>query len=342
MLGTPATGVAKNLEPRFRFALAQAHRSRVTSPLVNKPIVAKLFASQHGLATRQQLLELGVTARMISRRLTSGEWIVVHQGVYRLAGAPVSHEQALMAAVLFAGPGAAVSDRAAAILHGTWAFRADDLIEITSPRRVSLPGAVVHRGRVYDEAHIVRMRGLPVTSAARTIVDIGAVASLQTVNKLVEEWLADRKVSVADLRSTIDDVHRRGSRSAGVARRVLEARSLGDEAGDSTDEHLIATIMRAYGAPPPAYHALVDVGLSRPLELDHAYVPEKIDLEVHGQHLYTGNKRKYAWSLERTNLLQAHGWLVLQYTPAQLKARPWAIAREIDGLRIARRPAVAA
>jgi hypothetical protein len=307
-----------------------------------KSLVATLFAAQYGLAARRQVVDLGLTSRMIDRRLVASDWRVVHPGVYRLVGSPSSYEQSLMAAVLYAGPGAAVSDRAAAALHGTWTFRADDLVEISSPRRVRIPHAVVHRSRLLDDSHVVQVRGLPVTSPARTVVDIGSVVSEPIVTKLVEEWLADRKLTVAGLRLMIDAVQRQGARSAGIARRVLDRRSLGNEAADSTDEHLIASIMRAYGAPAPVYHPLVDVGLPRPLELDYGYLAEMIALEVHGERLYTTNKRKYAWSLERTNPLQAHGWLVLQYTPTQLKTRPWAIAREIDGHRIARRPAAAA
>jgi hypothetical protein len=305
-------------------------------------LVAKLFASQHGVAARRQLVELGVTARMIERRLASGFWRAPHEGVYAMVGAPGTHEQSLMAAVLFAGRGAAVSDRAAAAVHGTWAFRADGLVEITSPRRIELPGVVVHRARVADDTHIMTVRGLPVTTPARTVVDLGSSVSQHIVANLLEEWLADRKVTIAGLRFVIDAVMRPGCHGAGVARRVLESRSLGTEAADSTQEHLLATILRAYGAPEPAYHPLVDVGLPRPLELDYGYVPEKLAMEVQGQHLYTTNKSKYAWSLERTNLLQAAGWLVLQYTPTQLRTRPWAIAREIDELRVARRAAIAA
>ena len=94
-----------------------------------------------------------------------------------------------------------------------------------------------------------------------------------------------------------------GVKGPGFARASLESRALGAEAGDSTMEHLIATIMRTYGAPPPAYHPLIDVGPHRPpMELDFAYVAERIDLEVHGVTVYTRNKRKYGESLGTTQL----------------------------------------
>lgn len=50
--------------------------------------LAKLAARQHLVVTRQQALSLGMTRRQIQRRVGVGSLIVVHNGAYRLVGAP--------------------------------------------------------------------------------------------------------------------------------------------------------------------------------------------------------------------------------------------------------------
>jgi predicted transcriptional regulator of viral defense system len=87
-----------------------------------------------------------MSRQAIHRRLAAGRWQEVLPGVYRVAGAPTSEEQSLMAACLWAGPGAAVSHRAAAGLWGLLEGHSTS-VEITTPRRLRHPGVVVHRVR---------------------------------------------------------------------------------------------------------------------------------------------------------------------------------------------------
>ncbi len=69
--------------------------------------VRQIAVRQHGLITRGQALEAGLTARMIEGRLRSGAWTAVHKTVYRLGGSPVTWHQRVMAACLATEGGAA-------------------------------------------------------------------------------------------------------------------------------------------------------------------------------------------------------------------------------------------
>ncbi|MGH9264346.1 MAG: type IV toxin-antitoxin system AbiEi family antitoxin domain-containing protein, partial [Acidimicrobiales bacterium] len=80
----------------------------------------RLAAGQHSLAHRKQALDLGMTSRQLHDRLESGLLVPMHQGVYRLAGAATTSEQAVLAACMAAGNGAVGSHRSAAAL---WALR---------------------------------------------------------------------------------------------------------------------------------------------------------------------------------------------------------------------------
>ena len=69
----------------------------------------RLGAAQHGLVTGAQVDGAGWAASGRRRLVAAGRLLVVRPGVYRLAGAPVTWEQGVLAAVLAAGPGAVVS-----------------------------------------------------------------------------------------------------------------------------------------------------------------------------------------------------------------------------------------
>jgi hypothetical protein len=175
---------------------------------------------------------------------------------------------------------------------------------------------------------------VPTTTAARTVIDLGMVVRLPLVARVVEEWLADRRVTVESLRRAIEGHRGRGRRGVGVARRALEDRVLGAEAGDSSDEHLVLTVLRDYGAPLPVYHHLVRDHDGRVLaEVDYGYIDERVGVELLGYNPHTRTRRAFEEFLAKQNLLADHGWVVYGFTPAMIRRRPWAVARQIEDAR---------
>src|SRR5690242_16501161 len=79
-------------------------------------VVARIASKQFGLVTRDQALAAGLSEDAIGRRVRSGRWVRLHPNVYRLAGAPDTWEQRILAAVLAAGPTAIASHLSAAVL----------------------------------------------------------------------------------------------------------------------------------------------------------------------------------------------------------------------------------
>jgi hypothetical protein len=298
-----------------------------------------VMSRQLGLIHRTQALEAGMSERQVDLRLCRDEWLAVHPKVYRAADAPVSEGQRRLAAVLACGTGSACSHRTAAIQHGTRAFNGD-LVEVSVPGdgRPRLRGVVVHRMRDLTPADIEEVDGIPTTRPARTVVDLGMVLREPMVGLVLEEWLADRRLTVAHLRATIDHLQGRGRWGVGVARRALERRALGDAVPDSTDEHLLAMILAEYGAPAPTYHYLLRHGEEVLAEFDYAYAEASLGLEVVGYHPHTRSRRAFEDLLQRQNRVQAQGWMILSYTPRMLRDRPWLVAREIESHRVARTP----
>lgn len=133
-------------------------------------LVARLAEKQHGLATRRQLLEAGLSGEWIQRRLTKGSLLRVHRGVYRVGHRAPSVESDYLAAVLACGERAVLSGRAAAFLLGLLKGAAPRA-EVTAATGHRLEGAEVRRSRL-GRGDRSTWRGVPVTSVARTLVDL--------------------------------------------------------------------------------------------------------------------------------------------------------------------------
>jgi hypothetical protein len=173
-----------------------------------------------------------------------------------------------------------------------------------------------------------------VTTAARTFLDVAPLLPTSISERLLEEWLADRKTTVAEVRRSIEHYGGRGRRGTLAARTILENRVLGDEPGDSTDEHVLLRALAEYGIALPETHVVVRDRYGDVItEVDHAYLPLKLALELHGFTVKTRHRRTFEHMLEVMNRMQEEGWEVKHYTPAQVVSRPWRVCREIEEAR---------
>ena len=81
------------------------------------PEVRALVLRQDGVATTRQLASGGVGASVVCRRVRAGYWQRAFRGVVVLQSGPPSWRQQARAALLAAGPGAALSHRSAGFVH---------------------------------------------------------------------------------------------------------------------------------------------------------------------------------------------------------------------------------
>ena len=136
--------------------------------------IADLAARQHGVFLAGQAFAFGATIdqlKVLSRRSWS---IRLGRGLYRLRDHPWVWESQLQAALLAAGPGAVVSRRSAGRLHGLWAYRNTDAVEVTrrEPGDHAICIGVLHRSSWLPATHVMMLGGFPVTTLARTIFDL--------------------------------------------------------------------------------------------------------------------------------------------------------------------------
>jgi hypothetical protein len=146
-------------------------------------ICAQLASKSHGIVTRRELLDAGVTRREIARRQERGYLIVEFPGVYRVGHRAPSVEARYMAAVKACGEGAVMSGPAAAHLYGVTRGSAPPPY-VTAPRKRQVRGVVTKRSREIEGSVC---RGIPITTVARTLVDLAATLPLTDLARACHE-----------------------------------------------------------------------------------------------------------------------------------------------------------
>jgi hypothetical protein len=304
-------------------------------------LVAGIAAAQHGAVSWYQLRSAGASRHAIDWAVRVGELIQVAPAVFLVAGAPRTWRQALMVAVLDAGPGACVSHRAAAILLGVAKQGMKEVVEITSPRGRTYRqrGVIVHSplDLVYERDVIV-VDGIPCTGPLRTLVDYGVSESW------IEVWDAIERAIQADLVThkgcewMLARLSKQGRHGCGPFRRALDERALRMKAPDvGLLEPRFAGLARRYNLPPYAYQC--DAFGDGSTFIDFAFVAEKVAVELKGLKGRT-NPKKLAEDFERENRLTAAGWVVLSFTWTMVVRRPKYVAETILQVLAARKPAL--
>lgn len=135
--------------------------------------LARLAARSCGVVTRAQLLEAGITRKEIEHRLRKGGLLREHASVYRVGHRAPSVEATYLAAVWAAGPEALLWGGAAGFLHKTSVGPAPRAQVLTLTRR-RLSGVRTVQTRCIDPRDRTATAGIPVTTVARTLVDMAA------------------------------------------------------------------------------------------------------------------------------------------------------------------------
>jgi very-short-patch-repair endonuclease len=151
----------------------------------------KLSRAQHGVVTRAQLMERGLTEKAIAHRLRVGRLHRLWRGVYAVGRPEVSQRGWWMAAVLSCGPLALLSHRSAAALWGIVTGPVEREIEVVVPGelRRRRQGIRLRRRADLSSEHRREVVGIPVTDPVSTLVDLASC---------VVEWRVEKAINDAD------------------------------------------------------------------------------------------------------------------------------------------------
>lgn len=281
----------------------------------------KLAQRRRGLVLWREL-QASFSARQVEHMLATGRLVAMRRGVYRCAGVPVTWELCVLAAVLAAGPDAAASFRTAAALWGLRYCRRPDVIELTvpAPRWVRLPGVRCHRTGKLRPGHVQLLRGIPVLSVARTIVDLSWVVPKPLLERIVDDALRRGLVTIEELRRVYEDVCGKGHRKTTVVRAILLDRICGYAPGGSDLELRVLRWVEQAARPHRVVrqHRVVVGGRRR--RLDGAIPDLLIAVEVKGFEPHATMRTVFDDDSVRENELELAGWLVLRFTSRATRA----------------------
>jgi very-short-patch-repair endonuclease len=165
--------------------------------------VAGLAGAQRTIVGHAQLLELGCSRRTIAHWVNRGRLHVRFLGVYSVVDGdlpPLALEQA---ALIACGEHAFLSHRSAAFV---WGMRkappVNPEVSVVGRYRRSSQGILVHRIGSIDRREVKRHEGLWLSTPARAVLEVAAVAPDELVD-VVEEGLARRRVNGRELESVL-------------------------------------------------------------------------------------------------------------------------------------------
>lgn len=291
--------------------------------------IARLAAARHGVFSRTEALRAGATDRMIRQRLATGRWDRLHPAVYRLAGAPPSWRQALLAACLGGGEGAVASHRAAAGLFGLSGID-PGAVEITVPRgrRYRRAGVVAHETRRLPRVDVTVADRIPATSPARTLIDLSAVVEPDVLEEALDDALRSGLVSLPRLRWRMSELKRCGLAGIAVMRSLLDARGPADAVPASVLETRLLRLLTRAGLPAPVcQHPIREAGKLLAV-VDFAYPAVRLAIEAEGYRYHSG-RAKWRHDLSRRNSVTSRGWRVMHVTADDLETRPHAVCRTL-------------
>jgi Transcriptional regulator, AbiEi antitoxin/Protein of unknown function (DUF559)/AbiEi antitoxin C-terminal domain len=285
--------------------------------------LAALARRQHGVVSRRQIMELGLGRHYIDRQLQRGRLHVLHRGVYAVGHRALTREGRWMAAVLAAGPGAVLSHRTAAAL---WAIReaSGSRIEIMAPRERRRPGLVVHCG-VLPSDEIDEHEGIPVTTPARTLLDLAAILDEHQLARAAERAEALRLGSPTSLQELLDRYPRRPGTPN--LKRLVEEHRIVPTATRSDLERRFLTFLDANDLPRPLVNEPVDPHTTP----DFRWPEQRLIVELDGFETH-GTRQAFERDRARDRALTAAGWRVVRVTKRQLDDDAPTLAAELRAM----------
>jgi hypothetical protein len=281
-----------------------------------------LAARQFSLFSRRQWLDGGLSERQLDHATRTGKVRVVHPGVYVLPGSHPCFEQDLLAACL--ATGGVASHRCAAYL---WRFRKFErpIVEVlvVSGHAPTLAGVKVRRTGRLDPAERTRIGAIPLTSRARTLLDLVSVTP-DLVEGALDGALHRRKVSLRVVEQVLERAGRRHRGYKGLAP-LVEQRRAGRAPTESELEDDLLALIRRFGLPEP-----VPQYPYRGRRIDFAYPELVLGIEANSVQAHAA-KEDVQRNAEKANDLVA--WWILYFTYDDVHGNPAEVARRIEDAR---------
>jgi very-short-patch-repair endonuclease len=284
-------------------------------------LIARSAAGQGGVVSHEQLVALGLSGQAIYRRVCCGRLHRLHRGVFAVGHGVLGVDARWWAAVLALGDGAFLSLHSAGDAHGVRAS-GSGLIDVSVRGRAGRgrhAGIRVHRPRALPDDEVTTLCGLPITTPARTLLDLaGAGLRGKPLETALDQAEQRRLLDFAELRALLARYPRR------PGTRLLKAQL--ERYRDPVDvrselERLVYELCDAHGLPRPVQNTVIE-GRVRDFYWSHwRLVVEADSYSWHRSPSGLNDDR------ERDVELTLAGYRTLRFTYEQVTRRPKYVAR---------------
>lgn len=283
-------------------------RRRRSRPADVDRVIAELAGVQHGRVARWQLLDRDLTGSAIDRRRARTLFDTTAPGIYAVGSEASDLDASRMEAVLAAGPDAVLGARSAG---DHWQIREDRKrgFVVFAPRKLKPLGQVRRRHIVLPEDERCRHRDVPVTTVARTQLDLAASLSIEQLRRSITEGEIRRLGSRTPLPVLVD----RYPRAPGIGKlRQILSELFGTAITRSELEIIFLELVDRFGLPRPLVNHLVEG-----YEVDMCWPEARVIVELDGWQTH-GRRDQREKDLAKDLRLQQRGWIVIRLSYRQV------------------------
>jgi predicted transcriptional regulator of viral defense system len=297
--------------------------------------LVELADRQYGVVARWQLVGLGLTPSMLKARVARGQLARLHRGVYAVGHRQLRREGHWVAAVLAAGQDAALSHRDAAALHGLQRPGSHRRIEVTTPRKAQSSERIRIYGRAtLDAEDITSVHGIPVTTVARTLVDLAHTVSPTQLARAINEAERLGLFDLTSVERALERTAQRKGRGHAFMRKALQdARTTRIQLTNSELEARFLSLVVKSNLPQPTLNATI-----KGMQVDAVWREHKLAVELDG-YAYHHTPAAFQTDRDRANDLARAGYTLLRFTYGDVVRRPGEVAARVaEMLRYAPAP----
>jgi len=280
--------------------------------------ILAMAARQHGVISRAQLIQAGLTGMVLKSRVRTGLLVRVHRGVYRVGALELPNARE-MAAVLACGRTAVLSGRSAAVVWRLLERRvAEDRVDVTvtGKRPVPRSGILVHHAKSLHPEEHTEHAGIPIVTPARALYDLSKAAAQRELESALAEGVLRQLVDRDRILAVL--AHHAGRPGATRLRALLDADVIAGVTRSEAEERFLHLIRKAQ-LPDPATNA----GLEG-YEVDFFWRRERLVVEVDGRAFHSSGRR-FESDRRRDAVLVAAGVRVMRVTWKQIVSEPEAL-----------------
>jgi very-short-patch-repair endonuclease len=292
--------------------------------------IAAIASRQHGRVSRRQLRAAGIGDGAIARLLARGALLREHPGVFAVGHNAPMPLGAEAAALLACADGTVLSHLTAAALWG---------LKTPPPTRVEVliggretarpPGVRVHR-TVQLPAQDIRIKQLlPLTSPARTLLDVADGLTPRELERALDEALVGRIVRASQIAAVL--ARARGRRGAVRIQKLIET-STGTTVTRSQAEERFLALVRAADLPQPDVNCR-----TRGFEVDFLWREPAVVVEVDGYRFHS-SRAAFERDSAKAAKLTAGGLHVMRVTWLQTESDSYGVVARLAQALARERP----